>query len=123
MERMDRVGQAYIRFALECPHQFHLLAFPPEGAPALDRVEALVREQVGKVASLIREGIAEGSLRPDIDADRTAMVVWRMFDGVLSLAHRPDGLRAGPHEMVTLLTIMGELLNAALQVSSDRAVR
>ena len=60
VERMRQVAAAYVCFALERPHAFQLLAFPDPGAPTQQSVAALVHEQNGKLAELIREGIAEG---------------------------------------------------------------
>jgi len=115
-ERLRRVAEAYAHFALERPAEFQLLAFPPAGVPDADaeRIVALVREQNGKLARLVAEGVADGTLDPELDPEVTATALWRMWDGVLSLASRPDDLQLPPERMPALLLTAGRLMQTGL---------
>lgn len=93
-ERIARAADAYARFALERPIQFRILADPPDEPDALGRVAHLISEQNGKLAAAIRDGIAEGTIRPDVDPELAATAGWAMSNGILALARRPDELRA-----------------------------
>lgn len=92
-ERGLRVFQAYVRFAFERPHQFRILANPPEEPGAIARIAELAQEQNAKQAAIIREGIAAGTLNPALDPESTANAIWVMLNGLLSLALRQDELR------------------------------
>ncbi len=92
MERVRKVAAAYVRFALERPNQYRLLAFPPIDAPAPQTMAALIGEQNAKFAAALQDGIDQGYLNPALDASATATVLWRMWDGVLGLLFRPDDL-------------------------------
>lgn len=92
-ERGWRISQAYVRFAMERPHQFRILANPPEEPEAIARIAAMAREQNAKLAAIIRDGIAEGSVNPALDPESTANALWAMLNGLLQLALRSDSLR------------------------------
>lgn len=92
-ERGWRIFKAYVRFALERPHQFRILANPPEEPEAIARIAAMAREQNAKLAAIIRDGIAEGRANPALDPESTANALWAMLNGLLQLALRNDNLR------------------------------
>jgi AcrR family transcriptional regulator len=93
LERIRRVGAAYQRFALEQPIYFLLLASPPEDLETARTLMALVAEQNGKLEQALRQGIACGEVRADIDPPAMATALWGMFNGVLTLAVRNDGFK------------------------------
>lgn len=103
IERAHRVAAAYVRFALEKPNQYRLLAFPPMDAPAPQRMAELISEQNAKFAAALQDGIDQGYLNPGLDASATATVLWRMWDGVLALLFRKDGLGIDPSRLPSLL--------------------
>jgi AcrR family transcriptional regulator len=113
-ERLRRVAEAYVTFAIERPHEFRLLAFPPPDAPARREVVALVREQNGRLARLIREGVEDGTVAPGLDPEVAAIALWRMWDGVVSLAFRPDDLRVAPDDLFALLLTVGAVMERGL---------
>lgn len=93
LERIRRVGAAYHRFALEQPIQFLLLASPPDDLETAKPLVALVAEQNAKLEQALREGIACGEVRPDIDPTAMSIALWGMFNGVLTLGVRNDGFK------------------------------
>jgi AcrR family transcriptional regulator len=93
LERLQRVGAAYQRFALEQPIQFLLLASPPDDSESANTLTTLVAEQNRKLEQALREGIACGEIRADIDPAAMATALWGMFNGVLTLGVRNDGFK------------------------------
>jgi AcrR family transcriptional regulator len=93
LERILRVGAAYQRLALEQPIQFLLLASPPDHLETAKTLTALVAAQNRKLEQVLREGIACGELRADIDPGAMATTLWGMFNGVLTLGVRNDGFK------------------------------
>ncbi|MFD7324291.1 TetR/AcrR family transcriptional regulator [Streptomyces sp. NPDC059875] len=103
-ERIRAASAAYVRFAAERPHQFRLLAEPPDEPAALERVAALVDEQNAKLAAALADGVADGSLAADLDPVTTATALWAAMNGVLGLSWRADRLRADASQLTELVT-------------------
>lgn len=103
MQRIQRASLAYARFAAERPHQFRLMADPPDEPEATERIADLIQEQNNKLAAALRDGIADGSIRPDIDPDLTATTLWAMSNAILGLAWRNDRLRTDPDTVLPVL--------------------
>lgn len=119
-ERVLRAAAAYARFAAERPHQFRLLADPPEEPEALERVAELIEEQNTKLAAALREGVAEGGLNPALDPDLTASALWAMMNGLLGLAWRADRLRADPQRLSALWETAVAVLLDGLDTAQGR---
>jgi len=103
VERIRAASTAYVRFAAERPHQFRLLAEPPDEPAALERVAALVDEQNAKLAAALADGVADGSLAADLDPVTTATALWAAMNGVLGLSWRADRLRADASHLAELV--------------------
>jgi len=114
LERIRRVGAAYQRFALEQPIQFLLLAAPPGDAETAKPLVALVAEQNAKLEHALREGIACGEVRPDIDAAAMSIALWGMFNGVLTLGVRNDGFKLSEAAWEKVLASATDVLLAGL---------
>ncbi len=88
VERLRRVGEAYVSFALEHPMQYQLLfmtrhpgSVEKEGATGDPREDAyaFLRE-------VCAAAIASGRLRPEIrDADELAQIAWSSLHGLIAL--------------------------------------
>ncbi|MEU2253799.1 TetR/AcrR family transcriptional regulator [Nocardia xishanensis] len=83
-QRIEAAAAAYVRFAVENPHEFRLLAEPPADPGVRQRIQALIDEQNTKLAAALSEGIAEGSVRPEIVPDEAAKALWAMMNGLLA---------------------------------------
>jgi TetR/AcrR family transcriptional regulator len=120
IEQLEAAARQYLRFALERPQYFRMLAFPaPLGnyaaaAETAARLAHRVDEQNARMTDAIERGIAEGTLRP-VDARRTATVLWASWNGVISLAWRPDELREDADDLADLLSLAANLLSWGLR--------
>ena len=66
-------------------------------------------EQNGKLAAALRDGIAAGTVRPDLDVEATATVLWAAMNGVLSLSWRTDRHQTHPMKVLDVLrSIVGD---------------
>ncbi len=89
-QKMRLIADSYTRFAFERPNEFRLLLDPVGEPEALQRISELIREQNAKTAAVIRAGVADGTMRSDLDPEMVALAAWAMMNGILSLAFRDD---------------------------------
>ena len=92
VERVRRIGDAYIDFALEHPSQYRFMFMTPKPADAKD---AIRREELrgnpeedayAFLTNTIAEGITAGRFRPEVrDAEELAQIVWAAAHGIVSL--------------------------------------
>lgn len=64
-----------------------------------DRIVELTRTQNAKLAAAIRDGIATGDIRGDLDPDALAAVFLATINGLLALAWRPGALGVTGEEL------------------------
>lgn len=102
-ERIRAAAAAYTGFALDNPHQFQILANPPDEPEAMVRVAALLEEQNGHLAVALQDGVDAGTVSPDIDPPTAATALWSMMNGVLTTLLRTDGLRPPPEQAEKLV--------------------
>jgi TetR/AcrR family transcriptional regulator len=65
----------------------------------------------------IERGIAEGSIRA-IDARKAATVLWASWNGIISLAWRPDELREDERGLANLLALAADMVSWDLRSES-----
>ena len=118
VERLARLAQASLEYNAESKLFRSVMARDTEiiFAPLLEDLhEHVLSENVAMMASVIRNGIAEGSIAP-IDADKAAYILWITGDALF----RHDVSR--PYENV--LPVLTELiLNGLLPRTADRRDR
>ncbi|MFF1836365.1 TetR/AcrR family transcriptional regulator [Streptomyces sp. NPDC058231] len=114
VERILKAAQAYSRFAAERPHQFRLLADPPNEPTALGRISDILDEENGKLAAAIREGMADGSINPSLNPQVVATTLWAAMNGILALHWRRDRGRADEPQLEELVNTMIEMLTDGL---------
>ena len=120
VEQLLAAAEQYLRFALEHPSFFRLLAFPPAlgnqpaAAETAARLARRVDEQNARMVDAIRRGIADGSIKP-VAPERTATILWASWNGIISLAWRPDDLRRSPEELARLLADAADLVSFGLR--------
>ncbi|WP_345608918.1 TetR/AcrR family transcriptional regulator [Pseudonocardia adelaidensis] len=117
VEQIQAAAEQYLAFYLAHPDHFRMLAFPdPPGRYAAgrelsERLARSVDEQNQRLVDAIRRGIAAGELRA-VDPDHVATVLWAAWNGIISLAWRPDALRRDHAQL-------RELLETATDVIAD----
>lgn len=88
LTRIRQAARAYTQFAIDRPHQFRLILDPPDEPQALERISSLIDEQVGKLAEVLADGLADGTFTATIEPDTLAVTMWAMMDGILALQWR-----------------------------------
>jgi AcrR family transcriptional regulator len=88
VERLERIGQAYVDFALEFPHHYRLMFMTT--APVHDDQQKEKGNPEEDAYAFLRmtvaEGIESGRFREEYqDADLLAQMVWAAVHGVVSL--------------------------------------
>jgi hypothetical protein len=97
-DRFNASLDATLRFLSENPTTHRLLLtaekYPDHEQPAFD-FESVRRQHLDVCCQLLREGIAAGEMRPDIDVDEAALAFFGMIDHrlaqVLQGRPLPDG--------------------------------
>ncbi|OBF83702.1 TetR family transcriptional regulator [Mycobacterium sp. 852002-51163_SCH5372311] len=102
-DRILLAAEAYARFARERPHEFRILAEPPNEPAAVERIAELTRTQNARLTEVIREGMQAGIIRADLDPDDVTTALWATLNGLLALAWRPGDLHASPEAIDRLL--------------------
>lgn len=120
LEQLEAAAEQYLRFYLDQPRFFRMLAFPPAAgsypaaAETTRRLARRVDAQNTRMVAALRRGVAEGSIRP-LDPETTATVLWASWNGVISLAWRPDELRREPGELAPLLAQAARIVAEGLR--------
>jgi TetR/AcrR family transcriptional regulator len=117
--RLIALGDAYLRFALDHPRAFRLLAFPyaeiqgRDGAAAARqaRIEARASFLITRLTGIVQEVIDAGA-RHDIDAARAARFMWGAWNGVIALHLFHDRLRLSDAEIAAVIAEGRRLLIA-----------
>ncbi len=108
LAQLYAAAEEYLRFYLENPDYFRMLAFPtdpgqyPAGRELADRLAQSVDEQNARMVDAIRRAVDDGALRP-VDPEAVATVLWSAWNGIISLGWRPDRLRRSEAELRELL--------------------
>jgi TetR/AcrR family transcriptional regulator len=108
VEQIYAAAEQYLAFYLAYPDYFRMLAFPgPPGqyAAGQDLAQRLARsvdEQNRRLVEALRQGIEAGALRA-VDSEQVATVLWAAWNGIISLAWRPDPLRRDETQLRQLL--------------------
>ena len=120
IEQLEAAAEQYLHFYLDQPEYFKLLAFPgrlgnyPAATETAERLARRVDEQNARMVDTIERGIREGTIRP-LDARRVATVLWASWNGVISLAWRPDALREDERELARLLALAADMVSRGLR--------
>ncbi|MFZ4373797.1 MAG: TetR/AcrR family transcriptional regulator [Mycobacterium sp.] len=121
IEQLLAASEQYLRFALDHPQFFRMLAFPtkPSPYPAAAETTALlalrVDEQNARMVDAIERGIAEGSIRR-LNPQATATILWASWNGIISLAWRHDELQQSPEELAVLIERAADLVSYGLRL-------
>jgi AcrR family transcriptional regulator len=121
IEQLLAASEQYLRFALDHPQFFRMLAFPTKPGPyaaAADTATLMSRrvdEQNARMVDAIERGIADGSIR-QLDPRKTATILWASWNGIISLAWRHDDLRQDPAALHELIEKAADLVSYGLRL-------
>ena len=121
IEQLLAASEQYLRFALDHPQFFRMLAFPakpgpyPAAAEAAKLLSRRVDEQNARMVDAIQRGIAGGSIR-QLDPQKTATILWASWNGIISLAWRHDDLRQDPDGLGELVRSAADLVSYGLRL-------
>ncbi|TDO46207.1 TetR family transcriptional regulator [Kribbella sp. VKM Ac-2527] len=119
VEQIYAAAEQYLDFYLDHPEYFRMLAFPngpgqyQAGQELSQRLVRAVDEQNRRLVDALRQGIEAGALRP-VDPDEVATILWSAWNGIISLAWRPDTLRRTEPELRALLTTATDIVATGL---------
>ncbi|OLS99053.1 TetR family transcriptional regulator [Pseudonocardia sp. CNS-004] len=122
VEQIRAAAEQYLAFYLTHPDYFRMLAFPaPPGRYAAgqelsERLARAVDEQNQRLVDAIRRGVAAGELRA-ADPEQVATVLWAAWNGIISLAWRPDPLRHDEARLRALLQTATDVIAHGLLVT------
>jgi AcrR family transcriptional regulator len=108
VDRLYAAADQYLRFYLDNPRYFRMLAYPEDpgrydaGRELSDRLADAVAEQNARMTAALRDGMAIGQLR-SLDPEEVATVLWSAWNGIISLGWRNDRLRRSEPELRALL--------------------
>ncbi len=91
IERLQRLGEAYARFAIQHPNHYRLMFMTP-GAPKAQVLEKELRrgspdtDAYAVLEATVADAIAAGRLRPELDdVQLVAQTTWAAVHGVVAL--------------------------------------
>jgi AcrR family transcriptional regulator len=90
LEQTAAIGRAYIAFHEEHRDYYDaMMYFDSKGAPPCDdceyaqKCEEYRERSMNLVAQAVRNGVEDGSIRPDLDPVKTAVLLWAQSSGVI----------------------------------------
>lgn len=96
LEQVFAIGRAYNQFAIEYPNYYNMIAqfelnelefFKNDDSnPLAVKCSQMGNQALAVVIRSLQEGIADGSVRDDIDPVRTAAILWGQATGIIQLA-------------------------------------
>ncbi|WP_456425830.1 TetR/AcrR family transcriptional regulator [Rhodocaloribacter sp.] len=92
IDQVTAIGRAYMRFAREYPDYFNIMSWfeaqPGDGDCPGTYAEACNAEGsqcIGLVAQAVRNGIEDGTIRPELDPLETAITLWAQTHGLIHI--------------------------------------
>lgn len=110
LEKILRLGEAYLQFFRDHPAYFRMLMIPHEDVPESTAETAIGRQVVERGTNqrkqfeeVIARAIEQGILRDDINPAHAASFWWAAWNGVITLTLRRDQLMLDPDELEEVL--------------------
>jgi len=121
LQRLRRLGLAYVDFALEKPNHYRLMFMTPKPVKPTPEDLARPRDPEGDAYAFLRACVVaameSGAIRPDLrDPDLVAQALWAGVHGVASLhiVMKDDGfLEMRPARQLALLVVEAQLAGIA----------
>lgn len=118
-EQLRAAAEEYLRFYLEHPDHFRMLAAPHDpgrfaaGRETASHLAQRIAEQNARMTAALEAGIAAGAVR-EVDPEAVATVLWAAWNGIIGLGWRHDDLRRSPDELRGLLTTATDVIARGL---------
>lgn len=100
LERLEAVGNAYVRFYIEHPEYFDVLAFrnlgfKKVGLPdeILVQLEQLSHQTISIAHEIVVEGMEQGGINPKMDSWEITFSLWACIEGLIFI-HKRNYLEA-----------------------------
>ncbi|SFB43533.1 transcriptional regulator, TetR family [Amycolatopsis marina] len=119
VDKIYAAADEYLAFYLAYPDYFRMLAFPNApgqylaGHELAERLARSVDEQNQRLVAALRAGIEAGELRGH-DPQEVATMLWAAWNGIISLAWRPDSLRREETQLRQLLATATDVISTGL---------
>lgn len=119
VDKIYAAAEEYLEFYLAYPDYFRMLAFPSApgqylaGHELAERLARSVDEQNQRLVAALLAGIEAGELRAH-DPQEVATVLWAAWNGIISLAWRPDALRRDETQLRQLLATATDVISTGL---------
>lgn len=92
LEMVEAIGRAYVSFFREYPDYVQAMLYfgshvkeTNDSSGYLAERESLRQDIMGMVANAVEKGIADGSIRPDLDPVKTSVILWAQTAGLLQV--------------------------------------
>ncbi len=102
LSKLEAIGRAYIRFWSTQPeyrkllHDTRLRTPPETSGPQGKEFARVGAEAFGMMVEAIKEGMKDGSIRPDTSPEKFAFLASSAVDGILERYERQGGKTIGP---------------------------
>lgn len=110
LEKILRLGEAYLQFFRDHPAYFRMLMIPHEDVPEATAETAIGKQVVERgtrqrkqFEDVIASAVDQGVLRDDINPAHAASFWWAAWNGVIALTLRRDRLMLDPAELEDVL--------------------
>jgi len=129
IDSVRAIGRAYYEFSKKYPDYSRAMVHFEKKFCALDEKTGLATQmhETGQgvlelVRAALRAGIEDGSIRPDLDPETTALLLWAQSDGVINLIHGTGEHLKECHgvEPDDLMEASFDLLSLALSPEEER---
>jgi len=90
LEKSLKIGEAFHKFAREYPDYFNALSYyelkeHESDSEMIHECACTGQESLDILIEVLQEGIRDGSVKPDLDPKRVAVIMWGMASGVIQL--------------------------------------
>lgn len=110
LEQVMACGDAYLRFHLEHPGAFRLIAFEGvdgRGSPADEELRRTITAKASEVLAGFRDciaaAVAAGEAGPHVDPELTAQVLFASWNGMIGMGLRHDELALDDNQIAAVI--------------------
>jgi TetR/AcrR family transcriptional regulator len=124
VERMKRMGEAFVAFALAHPDEFRIVSERstvhtgnPEYAAQEARIAALLQRDIFQLATDAQAAMDAGLLR-NMPVQQVVSYFWALWSGLIAMSTRADAFRVSPEQVRPMLEDAARVLERGLAPES-----